>query len=134
MDSIIAEYKELLLDLLSKQKIPFDDKLHGSLPKTRGVYRILENDGIWQNSLYVGVTTNLQSRIYTNRLMGNRKASRLKKKLIKSGDYPDEDAVKEYLQNKCLVQYIEIEKDNLRDLFEHFAISILKPKHYDKKK
>lgn len=124
-------YKDLLLTLLSKQQLPFDSNLHGLLPLQKGgVYRIFEKGSTWQNSLYVGATASLRNRVYTNHLMGDSVAG-LKGKLIKEDRYNNENDIKEYLQSKCLVQYILIPDENLRMLFEHFAISILKPQYSD---
>ncbi len=131
MDNIINEYKNLLQTLLLNPQLPFDNALHRSLPEKGGVYRIFEKDQSWQSSVYVGKTSNLSNRIYTNHLMGNKDASTLKKKLIKSGKFADKNDVKSYLQSKCLVQYVEVSDELYRTFFEHFAVSVLKPKYND---
>ncbi len=132
MDSIIAEYKDLLLVLVSNSQLAFDGSLRGALPEEGGVYRVFEKGCMWQNSLYVGTTKtrSLRERVY-QQLMGDRIASTLKKKLIDSGQCVDEDAAKTYLQSKCLVQCAVIADKKLRILFEHFAISVLKPQYND---
>ncbi|MDH4136353.1 MAG: GIY-YIG nuclease family protein [Anaerolineae bacterium] len=131
MDSIIAEYKALLVTLISNPQQPFDETLRGSLPQDGGVYRIFEKGSGWQSSVYVGKTTRLRGRIYRDHLMGNRRASTLKRKLIASGQFSDEEAVKQYLKDRCLVQYMTISDEALRTSFEHFAVGILKPQFND---
>lgn len=131
MGSIIPRYKRLLLTLVSNPPLSFGKALHGCLPEDGGVYRIFEKDSTWQSSLYVGEMRNLRNRIYTDHLMGDRQASSLKGKLIDSGQLGNEDAVKQYLQHRYLVQCVVITAGTLRTLFEHFAISMLKPKFND---
>jgi hypothetical protein len=94
------------------------------------VYRILEKAAGWQSSVYVGKSGNLRRRIYGNHFMGNRGASILKRKLIRDGLYPDENAVKEYLSDRCLVQSLVVD-DYDRAYFEHFAVAILRPRYND---
>ena len=129
METMISKYKDLLISLISGPQLAFDDRLYGLLPTGGGVYRIFEKGATWESSIHVGETGNLRQRIYRNHYMGNRRASIMKKKLIESGRFGDEAAVKQYLRNRCLVQYIEIPDESLRKFFEHFAISILKPRY-----
>jgi len=131
MDKTIAPYKEMLLSLLSSQQIPFDENIRRALSQSAGVYRIFEIDALWQDSVYVGRTSNLQTRIYSDHFMGNRQASTLKRKLIKSGRFADETEVKEYLRDRCLVQFFELTDDTERKWFEHFAVAVLRPEYND---
>ena len=131
MESIIARYKELLQTLLAAPPIPFDESLHSALPTQGGVYRIFEKGADWQRSVYVGKTGDLQNRVYGNHLMGNRRASTLKRKLIRYGKCADENDVKEYLKDKCLLQFLVVADDAERTSFEHFAVAILRPRYND---
>ena len=131
LESIIARYKELTQLLLASAHIAFDERLRGALPVEGGVYRVFEIGANWQDSVYIGKSTNLQNRIYHDHLMGNRQASTLKKKLIANGLFPDENAVKQYLRQKCLVQFVVIQDDAERTSFEHFAVAVLRPKYND---
>ncbi len=127
----IARYTKLLQDLLASPRRPFDGALRRALPSNGGVYRIVESESDEQATMYVGLSSNLQNRIYRSHLMGNRTVSTLKHKLIQNGTYVDEIAVKEYLCAKCSVQFIELEDAAERNLFEHFAIAILRPAFND---
>lgn len=131
-ESIISEYKNLLNTLVSNTRQLFNDNLHHSLSKKGGVYRIFEYGSTWQNSVYVGQAINLHNRIYRNHFLGSKRVSTLKRKLIKTGRFKNEKTVKRYFKTNCFVQYIVIEGKPLRNSFEHFAISILKPQYNDK--
>ena len=130
MEATIARYKELLQTLLASPVFPFDDNLRNALPTAGGVYRIFETHRL-ENSVYIGKSTNLQNRIYGNHLMGNRRASTLKRKFIESGRYADENAVKHYLREKCSVQFITVDDDAERTSLEHFAVAIVRPAFND---
>ena len=130
MIETVQKYIEKLFLLISNRPIPFHDNLHACLPSEGGVYRIFRDSSDWRASIYVGETGNLLNRIYSNLLMGDSQAHTLKRKLIGAG-FTDKEAVKHYLKNNCRVQYLEISNEKERDSFEHFAISILKPKYND---
>jgi hypothetical protein len=129
MNEAIARYTIMLQRLMERPWLPFDNQLRPGLPMTAGVYRILETNG--QETVYIGRSMNLQNRIYRNHLMGNRRASTLKNKLINCGICIDENTVKDYLCDTCLVQFLTIEDAAECKSFEHFAIAILRPKHND---
>jgi excinuclease UvrABC nuclease subunit len=131
MKSTIAQYEGLLQTLLERPAISFDENLHSMLPSQGGVYRIFEKGSDWQSSVYIGKCKNLQNRIYRNHLMGNRRASTLKGKLIEHGDCADENEVKQYFKDKCLVQFLTVLGDAERTYLEHFAVAILRPRYND---
>lgn len=131
MDTIIAQYKKLLEQLLEGQVHQFNSNFHSVLPTEGGVYRIFQEGAEWNSSIYVGESANLWSRLYNNHLMGNRRASSLKRKLIEKGNFADERAVKQYLKDECLFQSIEVPGEAHRKHFEHFAIAILRPEYND---
>lgn len=130
--SIVQRYTTLLDQLLKSGFIKFNsENFKAQLPQQGGVYHIFEIKDNGLETVYIGQSNNLQNRIYRNHLMGNRQVSTLKNKLIKSGIYQNEDAVKNYLRARCIIQFIIIEKETDRDSFEHFAIAILNPKFND---
>ena len=131
MDDIIGHYKDILSKLLSKPKLRFDKNLSLKSPKSPGVYRVLKTDAHPEETIYVGKTVNLRTRIYRNHLKGKSERSILRKKLIRSGLCKDENSVTEYLFNDCLVQYLEIEDERERSFFEHFLISYQRPMYND---
>lgn len=131
VETIIAPYKKLLQTLLTSPELSFDVNLRSSLPSEGGVYRIFESDSDWQTSVYIGTSNNLQNRIYRSHLMGIRQVSTFKRKLIEQGLFSDENAVKQYLKDKCKVQFITLSEKIDRLAFEHFAVAILKPRYND---
>jgi len=131
MDSIISSYKEILIRLIASRHYIFDKDLRSILPEDGGVYRIFEKDEGWNRSIFIGQSTNLRGRIYDNHYSGNRKSSILKKKMIRQALFEDEAAVKKYLSDECSLQFILISDPIDRSLFEHFAISVLRPAYND---
>ncbi len=131
MNEAIQHYLSRLLTLVSSTQIPFIGNLYGTLPTVGGIYRIFEFGADWSSSIYVGETGNLQNRVYHNLLMGNRQVHTLKSKLIATGEFQNEDVVKQYLNDRCLIQICQLADERERSLFEHFAIAILKPKYND---
>jgi len=123
----INEY--LLNKLMSGSRLPFNSKLHSSLPNKAGVYYIFEETSTKQIPLYLGKATNLYYRVYKEHFMGTPKDSNLKGKLINSHQCKDGNDAKQYLRERCFVQYVEIEDESLRNSFERFAINSLKPRY-----
>lgn len=116
----IEKAKQLYKSLLQSKCYKFNDITPSILPKAAGVYVIWVEDT--EKALYVGRTRNLKQRLYTNHLMGNKSSARLKKYLVEDNDnYPDiqeyADA-KIYIKNRCCVQYILEEDNNLRGHIE----------------
>jgi hypothetical protein len=63
--------------------------------------------------------------------MGDSQAHTLRRRLIANSGFANEKAVKQYLKDKCRIQYLEISDESERSFFEHFSISVLKPKFND---
>lgn len=120
--------KEWLMYLLSRPKLNFDSSMDLSLPKEGGVYHLAEKNAE-EPSLYVGETENLWDCIITGHL--NRRGSVIKKKLIKGKKFKSEKRAKQYLQERCFVQYVLVEDERFRTLLKNFVISILNPKFND---
>jgi len=132
ISSVIKKYEMLLATLLKGEFLQFNStKFRATLPEQGGVYHIVERINDLFDTVYIGQSNNLQNRIYRSHLMGNRQVSTLKNKLIKTGIFPNEVAVKNYLYERCMVQFLVIENESDRNSFEHFAISILRPKFND---
>jgi cell division protein FtsB len=128
---LFKHIEEYCLFTTQSPSIPFNENLHKILPIEGGVYRVFEISSDWKESIYVGKTGNLRERIYTDLFMGAPEVHTLKRKLIQNAGFPNKEAVKEYLKNKCRIQYLEIPDESERNLFEHFTISILRPRFND---
>jgi excinuclease UvrABC nuclease subunit len=131
MNETIAHYLNNLLTLVSITQIPFDENLHGTLPTVGGIYRVFEFGADWRSSIYVGKTGNLQDRVYRNLLMGDAQPHTLKRKLIASRRFADDNVIKQFFKERCLVQLFQLADERERSLLEHFAIAILKPEFND---
>lgn len=85
--------------------------------------------------LYVGKTTKLRRRLYTNHLMGNLATARLKKYLIDDPeikDVSDLDSAKQYIKNNCYFQYIEESDMRKRGQLEGLFSYLLNVRYVDK--
>lgn len=132
IEVVLQAYKGWLQASLASQPLLFEDpRLRSKLPSEGGVYRIFEKGADWRSSVYVGKSGNLQNRIYRSHLMGNQSVSPLKRKLIQDGRCTDEKAVKRYLRDNCMIQFVLINDEAERMWFEHFAIAVLKPLYDD---
>ncbi len=122
----INEILDLISQIEQQPVICFSNLLPSMLPNNKGgVYLILSNRTL--DVLYVGRTSNLQQRLYTNHLMGNLSTARLKKYLIDDPNLPDINNLtdaKVYIQNKCCFKYIEITdsltRGRVEGLFSYF--------------
>lgn len=130
IEEAIAKFTTLLNHLLENESISFDEITPTSVPYDPGVYRVVSTSTDPPRTIYVGETTNLSNRLYTH-LMGNRRASTLKNKLIERKGLQDEEAVKEYLRSECHAQYLIVTDERDRVLFEHFTIAVLSPELND---
>ena len=125
----MQKYSNLLDELLKSDHLPFNSAiLQAMLPQQMGVYCISENRNDVPEPVYIGKSKNLQNRIYKNHLMGSRRFSTLRRKVIRIGIFSDEDGVTNYLCEQCKVQFVIIEDESDRNFFEHFAIAILSPR------
>ena len=131
IDSIISSYQELLSSMINGHYVPFSDKTLKELPRTGGVYRIVEGSGNEDRTLYVGQSKDLRKRNYRNHFHGPNRRSTFRRKLLVSSKCQDDHQIHEYLSNECSLQYIEIEDKREKHLFEHFAIAGLRPVYND---
>ena len=85
--------------------------------------------------LYVGKTTKLRRRLYTNHLMGPTTNARLKKYLIDDQSLPnvfDLKTAKQYIKDNCYFQYIVEPDMRKRGQLEGLFSFILNVKYVDK--
>jgi hypothetical protein len=130
----IQEISSLLKQMQESKKYYFESLKPSDLDKDLCVVYSITNK-ITNEVLYVGKTTNLRRRLYTNHLMGNESTARLKKYLI--GD-PHETTVydlasaKEYLKENCYFQYIEESDMRKRGQLEGLFSFLLNVRYVDK--
>ena len=131
IDNTIRSYLDLLNELIDQPHIPFAKEALQAFPRTGGVYRIVEQTKGDSVTIYVGQAKDLRRRIYRNHFHGPYRNSTFRRKLISTGDCENDDLIQEYLADKCYVCYLEIEDERQRNLFEHFAIAVLRPRYND---
>jgi excinuclease UvrABC nuclease subunit len=95
------------------------------------VYCVSERTGNAVEVIYIGKSKDLRNRIYKNHLIGSRRFSTLKRKIIQSEGFSNDADVENYLRERCAVQFVIIEDELERNFFEHFAIAIFRPKFND---
>ena len=127
----IGSYQILLNAMINGPLVPFTDETLKELPRTGGVYRIIEGSSNDNKTLYVGQSKDLRKRNYRNHYHGPNRRSTFRRKLLVSAECQNVDEIQEYLSSKCFLQYIEIDDKREKQLFEHYAIAALRPKYND---
>lgn len=134
MNARVQESTHLLRELLGSSELHFDSQLRGLLPHEPGIYRIFETGADWTRTLRAGRTktasSGLRQRIYQNHFMGNQQGN-LRSQLVASRRCSDLDSAKEFMRNRCSVQYLVIHDDDERKWAEYFMLSILRPELSD---
>ena len=130
----IKEVPSLLKEMQDSKKYYFDSLKPSNLKDGLCVvYSVTNKDT--NEVLYVGKTTNLRRRLYTNHLMGNLSTARLKKYLINDSEITevyDLNSAKEYIQNHCYFQYIEESNMKKRGQLEGLFSYLLNVRYVDK--
>jgi hypothetical protein len=128
-----TEYLEnSIKDLLEMTPLAYKIITPSRLPQYAGVYLISETSKEKEMALYVGRTKNLQSRIYTNHLMGSISNARLKKYLIadnKHKCFNDIQKAKEYIRENCFVRWILESDIRKRGALEGYFTALFFPKY-----
>jgi len=78
--------ESILKTLLESPAITFAEMTPSKLPKRAGVYLITAINNGGEEPYYIGRTTNIRRRLYTNHLMGPISNSQFKRYLIGSGE------------------------------------------------
>ncbi|MFC1995930.1 GIY-YIG nuclease family protein [Chloroflexota bacterium] len=115
--------------LLNCESIPFRELVPSKIPQVGGVYLITALKNGYEVPYYVGRTTNLRGRIYTNHIMGNLKSSSFKKTLVTNGVCKDSKAAKEFIQNYCSLRWIEEANYRTRGAIEGYSTGLLFPSY-----
>ncbi len=118
----IEKFSEILKEFISSEMFELATLRRKDIPGKQGIYAIYSPES---KLVYVGSTSNLRSRIYTNHLKGNVRSSTLRRKLIKR--LKSEEEVSRFLES-CSIRFLAIDVSG-RELksIEHFFIAILNP-------
>lgn len=125
----------LLMEQMSSSPVYYFSALKPSdLPVDLCVVYAIANKNT-NEVLYVGKTTKLRRRLYTNHLMGNLATARLKKYLIDDPDMPmvvDLDTAKQYIKDNCYFQYVVEADMRKRGQLEGLFSYLLNVRYVDK--
>lgn len=130
----IKEIPALLEAMLYSKKYHFSELKPSQLEEYLPVVYAITNFNTNQ-VLYVGKTTNLRGRLYTNHLMGPTANARLKKYLIDDPNIPevkDPASAKQFIKDNCYFQYLAEPDMRKRGQLEGLFSYILDVKYVDK--
>lgn len=130
----IQEISLLLKQMQDAEKHYFGSLKPSDLEKDLCVVYAITNKDT-NEVLYVGKTTTLRRRLYTNHLMGNKSTARLKKYLMEDPNEPtvkNLKLAKEYIKNNCYFQYIEESDARKRGQLEGLFSFLLNVKYIEK--
>ena len=125
----IERLKLKLDELLSSSTVPYLELTENQLPDKGGVYLISAKVEGKTIPYYVGRASILGRRLYTNQLMGNLSTARLKKYMLESGEVASMKDAKEFLRQKCSVQWVLESDYRNRGALEGFFTSVIFPKY-----
>ncbi len=127
LDKNMTEAKKLVEKMLLTKPVSLDNK--ENIPQVGGVYLFYENseDGEYKE-LYVGLAKNLRSRIHTDHLSKELKAtmSSLRRSLNQSRKFEFGKGMQDWFKSKCMIAYVEIENPDMRKLVEAMLIASLR--------
>lgn len=123
----IFELTKCLDIVLSWVPLKFDSIAPSSIPSEGGIYFISDLSQRKEEVIYVGLSSNLSQRIYTNQLQGDKMASQIKVAFIEHGRAKNLESAKDYLKKFCVVRFDVVHDFREREMREGFAKAVLKP-------
>jgi hypothetical protein len=113
-------------EVLSRAPVKFDSITPSAIPSDGGIYFISDLSRR-EEIIYIGQSSNLSQRVYTNQLQGDKMASQIKMALIEHERAKDLDSAKDYLRKFCALRFDIVHDYREREMREGFAIAVLKP-------
>lgn len=128
VEDVISKFKEA-------QKVYFKDLKPSMLEENLScVYAIINSND--DRALYVGRTTKLRRRLYTNHLQGNTSTARLKKYILEDNinfkNIETSQQAKEWIKDNCYFKYIEVNDNRERGHIEGLLGYILNSFYIEK--
>jgi len=124
----------ILVQLLTSDYIPFDERLHGRLPKRPGIYAIYAKTAPTAEVLRAGRTKTaadgLRQRIYQNHFQGNQNGN-LRRQLVDNGACASIHDTKRWIRANCVVQFTLVEDNEMRQWAEYMMLAVLRPRYCD---
>jgi hypothetical protein len=119
-EQTIAEYKKQLVKLLEAPSSDFKGIKKKDIPDDRGVYAIFDR----QQLLYIGQSKRLRGRLIDDHLQNDVKGSAFRRNVAGKFGLGTEKEITDFILANCSFKYCLADNPKL---FEHFAISVLKP-------
>lgn len=133
INSRIIDLKNYAKAIIETEKIFFDGLVPSRLSEESGVYFLADKNN--DTVLYVGKTTNLRTRLYTNHLQGNQSTARLKKYLVEDDNmttiYTYKEA-KEWIKDSCYFKFLKVDDERLRGQLEGGFSYLFNTKYIEK--
>jgi exonuclease I len=123
----VFELSKWLDNLLRSERKGFSFLAPSDIPSEGGIYIISDLSKDQEEFVYVGQSSNLSQRLYTNQLQGDHAASQIKNALVHFNRTKDLSAAKDYLMKNCAVRIDVVPDYREREMREGFAKAILKP-------
>jgi len=123
----IFDLTKWLDEVLRRDPVKFDSITPSAVPPDGGIYFISDLSQRNEEIMYIGLSSNLSQRVYTNQLQGDKMASQIKTALIEHGRAKDLRLAKDYLRKFCTVRFDVVHDYREREMREGFAKAVLKP-------
>jgi len=123
----IFDLTKWLDEVLRRDPVKFDSITPSAVPLDGGIYFISDLSQRNEEIIYIGLSSNLSQRVYTNQLQGDKMASQIKTALIEHGRAKDLGSAKDYLRKFCAVRFDVVHDYREREMREGFAKAVLKP-------
>jgi hypothetical protein len=123
----IFDLTKWLDEVLSQDPVKFDSITPSAIPSDGGIYFISDLSQRNEEIIYIGQSSNLSQRVYTNQLQGDKMASQIKVALFEHGRAKDFDSAKDYLKKFGAVRFDVVHDYREREMREGFAKAVLKP-------
>ena len=108
-------------EVLSREPVKFDSITPSSLPSEGGIYFISDFSQRNEEIVYIGLSSNLSQRVYTNQLQGDIIASQIKVALINHGRAKDLSSAKDYVRKFLALRFDVVPDYREREMREGFA-------------
>ena len=118
---------QVLEQLVGSAPLRFSEMKPSLLPSSAGVYLITNLTGGEEIPWYVGRTTNIRRRLYSNHLMGPLTNARLKKYLIDDRACGSKDEAKRIIAACCAARWVEEPDYRKRGAIEGYCTAMLFP-------
>lgn len=131
VDSNRTRMDSLLTTLLSAREYRFNRDLEAALPEKRGVYAISVGKEGDTRFVYVGMTPRskrgLRRRIYEDHFTNPTSGSDLPNVLMRANHWGSRKSTRIWIEENCVVRWMEIEDERTRAFLEGYATAILQP-------